>query len=504
LSFATIDSSTGSAVTSFADLRLSQGVLQALTRMGMEIPTPIQAATLPALLDGRDVIGQARTGSGKTLAFGIPAIEFASPDKKAVQVLVLTPTRELAVQIGGVFEELGKHKGLKVGLIYGGKAMGPQRDMLRKGVQIVVGTPGRVLDLINQGALWLNEVRLLVLDEGDEMLDRGFAPDVERIMSRVTPARQTALFSATFPEWIRKTIERHLDQPVTISVDPNPEDAAVIEHVAYDLGQLTKLDAIKDLLDNRGEGSTIVFGKTKHGIKKIARQLEMAGYPVAALQGNLSQNARDAVMADFRSGQVEVLLATNVAARGLDVTHVSQVINMELPESSEMLTHRIGRTGRMGREGQAITLLGPEDAVKWRQLERGLGKRIPRLPWPGAVAAVAGLPVGMTFDATPAPAASRAPISRPQAQPVRRTSSSARPAQPGNRRHAAPELGTAPITRNAPDADRAPRARITVQCSECGNPAEVNFQPDPSRPVYCNSCYRNRRSSPRREPVAQA
>jgi CxxC-x17-CxxC domain-containing protein len=359
-----------------------------------------------------------------------------------------------------------------------------------------------VLDLINQGALWLNEVRLLVLDEGDEMLDRGFAPDVERIMSRVTPARQTALFSATFPEWIRKTIERHLDQPVTISVDPNPEDAAVIEHVAYDLGQLTKLDAIKDLLDNRGEGSTIVFGKTKHGIKKIARQLEMAGYPVAALQGNLSQNARDAVMADFRSGNVEILLATNVAARGLDVTHVSQVINMELPESSEMLTHRIGRTGRMGREGQAITLLGPEDAVKWRQLERGLGKRIPRLPWPGAVAAAAGLPEGMTFDTTPAPAPSRTPISRPQSS--RRSSSSVRPVQPANRRHATSEQGTAPVARMATAPERAPRARVTVQCSECGNPAEVNFQPDPSRPVYCNNCYRNRRSSPRRESVAQA
>ena len=485
---------------SFADFRISPGVRRALTNMGFETPTPIQAATLPSLLDGRDVIGQARTGSGKTVAFGIPAIEVARPDVKAVQVLVLTPTRELAVQIGGVFDQLAAHKGLKVGLIYGGKALGPQRDMLRKGVQIVVGTPGRVLDLLNQGALWLNEVRLLVLDEADEMLDRGFAPDVERIMGRVTPARQTALFSATFSDWIRKTIDRHLDDPITISVDPNPEDVPVIEHVAYDLGDVTKLDAIKGLLDNRGEGSTIVFGKTKHGVKKLARQLESAGYPVAALQGNLSQNARDAVMENFRNGNVEILLATNVAARGLDVTHISQVINMELPESSELLTHRIGRTGRMGREGQAITLLSPEDGVKWRQLERGLGKRIPRLPWPGAEKAAEGLPEGMVVEQSANPV--HQPTRRP-AQPTRRTSSATRSESP---RRSAPvaEHVSAPAPRQRPNPSRAPRQKVTVQCSGCGSQAEVNFQPDPPPPLYRTDCYRNRRSSNRREALVQA
>jgi ATP-dependent RNA helicase DeaD len=237
------DSTMTDVASSFSDLRISNGVLAALASMGIETPTPIQSATLPPLLDGRDVIGQARTGSGKTLAFGIPAIEFAEPKKRAVQVLILTPTRELAVQIGSVLEPLGARKGIKVGLIYGGRAIGPQRMMLKQGVHVVVGTPGRVLDLANQGALWLNEVRFLVLDEADEMLDRGFAPDVERIMGRVTSARQTALFSATFSEWIRKTIDRHLDNPVTISVDPNPEDVPVIDHVAYDLGGLTKFAA---------------------------------------------------------------------------------------------------------------------------------------------------------------------------------------------------------------------------------------------------------------------
>ncbi|MEZ4626112.1 MAG: DEAD/DEAH box helicase [Thermomicrobiales bacterium] len=296
---ATVDATPATEAGSFRDYRVSDGVLAGLETMGITTPTPIQAETLPHLLDGYDVIGQARTGSGKTLAFGIPAIEFVDPRKKSVQALILTPTRELAVQIGSVLEPLGARKGVKVGLIYGGRAIGPQRLMIRGGVQIIVGTPGRVLDLINQGILWLNEVRYLVLDEADEMLDRGFAPDVEKIMSRVTPARQTALFSATFSEWIRKTIDRHLNDPITVSVDPNPEDVPVIEHTAFELGPIAKVDALKHLLDNRPEGSTIVFGKTKHGVKKLARQLEAAGYPVAALQGNLSQNARDKVMDDF-------------------------------------------------------------------------------------------------------------------------------------------------------------------------------------------------------------
>ncbi|MDP9364539.1 MAG: DEAD/DEAH box helicase, partial [Chloroflexota bacterium] len=377
------------AIASFADLRLSPFTLQALARMGIETPTPIQAAALPPLLDGRDVIGQARTGSGKTLAFGIPLVEAVDPKLRGVQALILTPTRELAVQVAGVLEDLGRDKRVSVGLIFGGRAFGPQRDLLKRGVHVVVGTPGRVLDLLNQGALWLDKVRFLVLDEADEMLDRGFAPDVERIMARATASRQTALFSATVPDWVRQTATKHLDRPVHVAVDPNPEDVAPIDHVAYDIPGGDKLGALKDLLDHRAdEGSAIVFGRTKHGVKKLARQLEGAGYPVVALQGNLSQNARDRVMEDFRSGAVPILLATNVAARGLDVTHVAQVINVELPESPELLTHRIGRTGRMGRRGRAITLLGPEDGTKWRQLERGLGRRIPRAPWRGAVAAL--------------------------------------------------------------------------------------------------------------------
>jgi ATP-dependent RNA helicase DeaD len=357
--------------------------------MGIVTPTPIQAQAVPALLDGHDVIGQARTGSGKTLAFGIPAMELIDPSIKAVQVLVLTPTRELATQVADVFEQLVQGRGITVGLLFGGRAAGPQRLMLRQGAQVIVGTPGRVLDMLNQGALWLDKVRYLVLDEADEMLDRGFAPDVERILGRTTSARQTALFSATVPEWVRKTADRHLNNPVSIAVDPGPEDVAPVAHTAYDVPNDDKMRVLKELLDQQGEGSIIVFGRTKHGVKKLARQLQVAGYPVAALQGNLSQNARDEVMDNFRNGRVRILLATNVAARGLDISHVEQVINMELPESPQLLTHRVGRTGRMGRQGRAITLLNKEDHAKWRQLERGLGRKIDRQPWTGAAAALA-------------------------------------------------------------------------------------------------------------------
>jgi ATP-dependent RNA helicase DeaD len=382
-----VDPVATESTPSFADYRIGAHSLRALEKMGIETPTPIQEQAVPALLDGHDVIGQARTGSGKTLAFGIPAMELVDPSIKAVQVLVLTPTRELATQVADVFEKLVEGRGITVGLLFGGRAAGPQRLMLRKGAQVIVGTPGRVLDMLNQGALWLDKVRYLVLDEADEMLDRGFAPDVERILGRTTSARQTALFSATVPDWVKKTADRHLNDPVSIAVDPGPENVAPVPHTAYDVPNDDKIAVLKELLDQQGEGSIIVFGRTKHGVKKLARQLQASGYPVAALQGNLSQNARDEVMDNFRNGRVRVLLATNVAARGLDISHVEQVINVELPESPQLLTHRVGRTGRMGREGQAITLLSREDHGKWRQLERGLGRQISRKPWPGAIAA---------------------------------------------------------------------------------------------------------------------
>jgi len=554
----------------FRDYRLSNATLQALTTMGITSPTPIQAEVLPFLLDGRDVIGMARTGSGKTLAFGLPLIEAVDPRLKAIQALVLTPTRELAVQVGQVIEALGAGRGVKTLMISGGRSFGPQRDELRRGVHVVVGTPGRVLDLLNQGALWLDRVRFLVLDEADEMLDRGFAPDVERIIARTTPDRQTALFSATVPVWVKQTATKHLNNPVTVTITPEPGEVAQIEHTAFDIGDADKMQILEELLDERGEGSIIIFGRTKHGVNKLARRLQASGYPVAALQGNLSQNARDRVMEDFRNGQVPILIATNVAARGLDVSHVEQVINVELPESPELLTHRIGRTGRMGRQGQAITLLGPEDQVKWRRLERGFVRPVVRAPWRGAHAAVNETPAQ---HAAAAPVSARpsngrsAPPRAPRAQAPARTSAPRVGQEATSPRGGRPAQSAAPHAPRAPRAPRreaAPAARAPQQtqvdngtdvdgrellrrygrdprrpawadtthgdgtvivsepqaessrssapgrqrrtfesnCAGCGQVAQTNFRPDPSRPVYCDSCYRAQKERRRSETEA--
>jgi ATP-dependent RNA helicase DeaD len=546
----------GEAPLSFGDYRLSNTSLTVLTEMGISDPTPIQAAVLPLLLDGRDVIGQARTGSGKTLAFALPLIEVVDPKLKKVQALVLTPTRELAVQVAGVIDELGSPRGLKTLMISGGRAFGPQRDELRRGVHVVVGTPGRVLDLLNQGAIWLDRVRFLVLDEADEMLDRGFAPDVERIIARTTPDRQTALFSATVPSWVKQTASKHLHDPETVTIVPEPGEVAQIEHLAFDIGNSDKMQVLQDLLDHRGDGSVIVFGRTKHGVNKLARRLQADGYPVAALQGNLSQNARDRVMDDFRNGQVPVLVATNVAARGLDVTHVAQVINIELPESPELLTHRVGRTGRMGRQGKAITLLGPEDMTKWRRLERGFTRPIRRAPWRGAKALlangngnghaeiesgtttrVATLPVAQVREAARPSARRPEAASRREAAP-RRESAPHQARATGRARQVtadtAPELegrellrryGRDPrrpdwvdaergvassaasrdaTTGNGTPPERRARRRHQSVCATCGQTAETSFRPDPSRPVYCDGCYHAVRESRRATLAAPA
>src|SRR5438552_2383456 len=365
--------------------------------MNISEPTPIQAKSLPLLLDGKDLIGQAKTGSGKTLAFAIPMVEGADPELKAVQALVLVPTRELAQQVGQVVEALGRNQRVRTTLIFGGKAFGPQISALRAGPQIVVGTPGRVLDLLRQGVFKPDRIGYLVLDEADEMLDRGFAPDVERILSFMPAKRQTALFSATVPDWVNQTAHKHLHEPELVRIDMRPEDAPKIDHVIYDVEEGQKLPVLRTLLDGRDEESVLVFGRTKHGVKKLAKQLVALGYPAAALQGNLSQNARDEVMANFRLRQVPILLATNVAARGLDVDHIGLVINYELPETTDLLTHRVGRTGRMGREGDAVTLLSPTDEDKWRQLSRTLRVRIPRKRWtqpvPATPTAVNAIPL---------------------------------------------------------------------------------------------------------------
>ena len=365
---------------SFHDMALAEPTRAAIAGMGISEPTPIQARCIPRLLAGRDLMGQARTGSGKTLAFAIPLAERCDPALRQVQVLVLAPTRELAIQIAGVTEKLTAPKRLRVQTLYGGRSIRPEHAALRRGAQVVVGTPGRTLDHLRQGNLDLGAVRFLVLDEADEMLDKGFAHDVEAILERTPRERQTALFSATMPTWVEHTAKKHLQAPDKVEVDGDMQAPPAVEHLVYAIEKPDKLQALQSLLDQR-DGAIIVFGRTKHGVKKLARQLDKLGYLVGALQGNLSQNARERVLADFRSGTAPILVATNVAARGLDVEGVHQVVNYDLPDSRELFTHRVGRTGRMGREGEAITFVTPDEARKWREIERGLGYRVKPAPW---------------------------------------------------------------------------------------------------------------------------
>ena len=331
------------------------------------------------------MIGQAATGSGKTLAFGLPLVQRVDARQPLPGALVITPTRELAQQVAGVLSNLIARTDLRLVTIFGGRSIGPQQEALRKGVQIVVATPGRLVDLLARGSLRLDKIRYLVLDEADEMLDRGFAPDVERILATTPRERQTALFSATTPAWVHGISAKYLRDPIVIELGATEDVEPDIDHVVYEIWREDKFAVLCRLLDQPTQGSTLVFGRTKHGVRKLGVRLERLGYTVGVLQGNLSQPQRDRVLRDFRAGKTPILLATNVAARGLDVLHIERVINFELPETHDLFTHRVGRTGRMGRSGRAITLLGPGDLPKWHEIERGLGRKLPRMTPEGEV-----------------------------------------------------------------------------------------------------------------------
>jgi ATP-dependent RNA helicase DeaD len=352
--------------------------------MEIDTPTPVQEEAIPPLLAGQDVIAQAYTGSGKTLAFGLPLVERIDPGERHVQALVLCPTRELAQQVGGVLAQIIAGTDIRSTVVFGGRAIGPQQDALRRGAQIVVGTPGRILDHLNCRSLRLDTVKFLVLDEADEMLDRGFAPDVQRILACTTKSRQTALFSATTPDWVHQVSAKYLKTPVVIQTRTEDTNEPDIDHVVYEVWG-DKFAMLRQLLDEPTSGATLVFGRTKHGVRNLCAKLNRLGYPVDELQGNLGQQQRDRVLKRFRDGQTPILVATNVAARGLDVLHIDRVINYDLPDTHELFTHRTGRTGRMGRAGRAITLLGAADLPKWHEIERGLGRKLPRMTPDGKI-----------------------------------------------------------------------------------------------------------------------
>jgi ATP-dependent RNA helicase DeaD len=372
----------GEGPVTFADLGLSSALLTSISAVGYEEPTPIQLITIPVLLAGRDVIAQAQTGSGKTAAFGFPIIEAIAPADRRVQALILCPTRELAIQVAEALHKYGRHKEVETLPIYGGQPYERQFRGLARGVPIVVGTPGRVMDHLRRGTLSLAGVRFVVLDEADEMLDMGFIEDIEWILEQAPAERQTALFSATMPPRIVELARRYLRNPERLTVPSKAMTVPETRQTYYEVPRARKVDVLTRILDAETPEMTMIFCRTKMGVDELGEALLARGYQVETLHGDLSQAQRDRVMRRFRTGQADVLIATDVAARGLDIPEVTHVINYDIPESAEGYVHRIGRTGRAGRAGEAITLVAPHE-VRWlRQIERIIRARIElrRLP----------------------------------------------------------------------------------------------------------------------------
>jgi superfamily II DNA/RNA helicase len=351
--------------------------------MGIENAFPIQELTIPIALTGADLIGQARTGTGKTLAFGVPLLDRIELGRGVVQALVVVPTRELCIPVAGDLTRAGADRGVRVTAIYGGRAFEPQLEALRKGVDVVVGTPGRLLDLARQGHLQLGAVRILVLDEADEMLDLGFLPDVEKILA-LTPApdRQTLLFSATMPGPIITLARRFLKQPVHIRAEEAHEEQTVPttqQHV-FRAHALDKVEMLARLLQAEGRGLTMVFCRTKRGCDKVGADLVERGFAAGAVHGDLAQGAREQTLRAFRSGKIDVLVATDVAARGIDIPDVTHVVNYQCPDDEKTYLHRIGRTGRAGASGVAVTFVDWDDLPKWAEINKALSLPFPEPP----------------------------------------------------------------------------------------------------------------------------
>jgi ATP-dependent RNA helicase RhlE len=362
---------------SFESLGLSPALLRALADTGYATPTPIQAEAIPLALAGHDLLGGAQTGTGKTAAFVLPMVQKLSESSVAgaprkIRALVLTPTRELAAQVHDSIRTYGKHSKLASTCIYGGAGMVPQIDAMRRGVDILVATPGRLIDHLERGTARLGEVELLVLDEADRMLDMGFLPAIKRILNRLPSKRQTLLFSATFEESIKKLALEFMKDPREVQIAGRNAVAEMVTHVAHPVDGARKRDLLVDILSERWQEQILVFGKTKHGCNRLSEQLEKAGISSVAIHGNKSQAQRLKALAEFKSGKARVLVATDVAARGLDIPLLPLVINFDLPMVAEDYVHRIGRTGRAGASGEAISLVSPDEGTQLRAIHRVL------------------------------------------------------------------------------------------------------------------------------------
>jgi ATP-dependent RNA helicase DeaD len=394
---------------SFADLGPSEDLLEALRHLGYEQPTPIQEQAIPILLEGRDVIGQAQTGTGKTAAFGLPMLDYVDTADDEVQALVLTPTRELCIQVTQALRAYGHRRGVQVVAVFGGAPIRNQVAQLRQGAQVVVGTVGRVMDLMGRHELVLNSVRYVVLDEADEMLDLGFLEDVEMILSRCPSGRQTGLFSATVPPEIQRLAETWMLDPVTIRVRAATLTIDTIDQFFVEVGDRDKPDALARVLRAERPEQAIVFVRTKIGADRLARKLGDRGVRVKALHGDMSQGARDGVMIAFKDGREPLLVATDIAARGLDISGVTHIVNFDMPNSPDLYVHRVGRTGRVGRSGRAITLVTPRQRRELSAIERHAG--IDLAAWtPDGRPETKGAPSrGLHPGEPPASAAVRAP-----------------------------------------------------------------------------------------------
>lgn len=364
----------------FNELNLITPIHKAIEQIGYSTATPIQAASIPVILQGNDLIACAQTGTGKTAAFAIPILQKLNEKpsyNKAIRSLILTPTRELALQIDDNFKAYGKYLSLSHLSIFGGVNADRQISALKKGVDILIATPGRLLDLMNQGAIDLSKIEILVLDEADRMLDMGFINDVKKILSKVNTQRQTLFFSATMPDEIRKFTSTILKKPTEINVNPVSSTAKTIQQSVYFVPKTEKLNLLINILEDKSIERSLVFARTKHGADKLVKQLVKTGIYAAAIHGNKSQNARQKALSDFKSSKIRVLIATDIAARGIDINELPHVVNYELPNVPETYVHRIGRTGRAGAQGVAISFCDQEEVKELKNIQKLIGFKMP-------------------------------------------------------------------------------------------------------------------------------
>ncbi|HEY5799916.1 MAG TPA: DEAD/DEAH box helicase, partial [Burkholderiaceae bacterium] len=367
----------------FSDLGLAESLLRVLKDLGYEVPSPIQAAAIPLFLSNRDVLGQAQTGTGKTAAFALPILSRIDIKQVKPQALVLAPTRELAIQVAEAFQRYATYMpGFHVMPIYGGQAYGPQLSALRRGVHVVVGTPGRVIDHLDKGSLDLSQLKTLVLDEADEMLRMGFIDDVEAILQKTPESRQTGLFSATMPSAIKRIAQTYLNKPAEVTVAAKTGTADNIRQRYWLVSGMHKLDALTRILEAEPFDGMIIFARTKLGTEELAGKLAARGFSAAAINGDMAQQARERTIGMLKEGKIDILVATDVAARGLDVERISHVVNYDVPHDPESYTHRIGRTGRAGRSGEAILFITPRERNLLKAIERATRQPVSPLTLP--------------------------------------------------------------------------------------------------------------------------